>query len=122
MHANNDKKLLAKTKVNKTYYLLDGAIKFPKEVSHEVIIKGDSKEPVIMAGSIVAKVLRDRKMKILSKKFPKYKLDINKGYGTLKHRQLIKKNGLSDIHRKTFCKNIKKPLKAVKEKGNLSKT
>jgi ribonuclease HII len=102
------KKLLKKSQIPnpKTYYLLDGAIKFPKEIFHEVIIKGDSKEPVIMAASIVAKVSRDRKMKLLSKKYPKYNLDINKGYGTLKHRDAIRKFGLSEIHRKSFCKNI----------------
>jgi ribonuclease HII len=100
------KKLLVKTETSKTHYLLDGAIKFPENISHEVIIKGDSKEPTIMAGSIVAKVSRDRVMRKLAKRYTQYGFEIHKGYGTLKHRKAIKKFGLSEIHRKSFCKNI----------------
>ena len=62
------KKLLKKIS-DKTYFYLDGAIKFPEEVPHEVIIHGDSIEPVIMAASVVSKVKRDRYMKRISKKF-----------------------------------------------------
>lgn len=87
----------------KIYYLLDGAIKFPEDISHEVIIGGDGIEPVIMGASIVSKVKRDRRMKMLAKKYTKYELDVNKGYGTKKHREAIKKFGLSEIHRKSFC-------------------
>ncbi len=89
-----------------TYFLLDGSIKFPEKINHEVIIKGDSIEPTIMAASIVSKVMRDRKMKVLAKKYPKYNLEIHKGYGTKKHREAIKKFGTSKIHRKSFCRNI----------------
>lgn len=89
------------------YFLLDGAIKFPKEIPHNVIIGGDGIEPVIMAASIISKVKRDRKMKILSNNFPQYSFEIHKGYGTLKHRKEIEKYGLSMIHRKSFCKNLK---------------
>jgi ribonuclease HII len=90
------------------YFLLDGAIKFPKEIHHEVIIKGDSKEPTIMAGSIIAKVSRDRVMRKLAKKYPEYNFEIHKGYGTLNHRDAIKKYGFSDIHRRSFCKAFTK--------------
>jgi hypothetical protein len=40
----------------------------------------------------------------LSKKFPKYGLEVHKGYGTRKHLKNIKKYGLSPVHRKTFVK------------------
>jgi ribonuclease HII len=90
----------------KTYFLLDGSIKFPEEVPHEVIIGGDGIEPTIMAASVVSKVKRDRKMKVISKKYPKYEFEVNKGYGTKKHREAIKKFGLSKEHRKSFCENL----------------
>lgn len=98
------KKLLYRLNLHRTYFLLDGAIKFPDNIAHEVIIKGDSKEPTIMAGSIVAKVLRDREMRKMAKIYPQYDFEIHKGYGTLKHRSLIQKYGLCEIHRKSFCK------------------
>ena len=87
--------------------LLDGALLAPSEfLSQKTIIKGDEKEKVIACASIIAKVKRDKLMIKLSKKYPDYGLDIHKGYGTLKHRQAIKKLGLSPIHRKTFCKSF----------------
>ena len=92
--------------LKKTYFLLDGAIKFPKEISHEVIVGGDGIEPVIMASSVVSKVKRDRRMKLLAKKFPEYGFEIHKGYGTQKHRDLIKRHGTCPEHRISFCKNI----------------
>ncbi len=87
--------------------LLDGSLHAPKKYKNQkTIIKGDAKEPVISAASIFAKVKRDRKIICISKKFPKYKLDKHKGYGTKYHREMIKRHGLTEIHRKTFCKNI----------------
>jgi phosphoenolpyruvate carboxylase len=42
----------------------------------------------------------------LAKKYPKYGLEIHKGYGTKLHREMIKKYGISVIHRSTFCKKL----------------
>ncbi len=86
--------------------LLDGSLRAPERFLHQkTIIKGDEKEVLIACASIVAKVTRDHHMKKLAKKYPAYKLEIHKGYGTLFHRSVIKKWGLSPIHRKTFCKS-----------------
>ena len=87
------------------HVLLDGGLKAPQEfLSQETIIKGDTKECLISAASIMAKVTRDRKMVELSKKYPHYGFDIHKGYGTLFHRTSIRKNGISKEHRRTFIK------------------
>lgn len=87
-----------------TTVLLDGSLCAPKEfIFQRTIIRGDESEPVISLASIVAKVLRDRKMTALAKKFPEYGLDVHKGYGTKKHRDAIKLHGLSPLHRKSFC-------------------
>lgn len=94
--------------LNNILVLLDGSLKAPKEfVNQKTIIKGDAKEKVISCASILAKVHRDSYMKKLSKKseFSKYNFDVHKGYGTLKHREVIKKYGLSGEHRRSFCRN-----------------
>jgi ribonuclease HII len=68
------------------------------------IINGDEKSFTIAAASIIAKVYRDRLMLNLSKrpKYRKYSWGRNKGYGTLEHRNAIKKYGLTRQHRKQF--------------------
>lgn len=87
--------------------LLDGSLYAPRTyLNQETIIRGDETIPLIAAASIVAKVWRDHKMKRLSKQFPDYALEIHKGYGTLAHRRAIKKHGLSQIHRRSFCKKF----------------
>ena len=91
----------------KTMILLDGGLKAPEEfVFQKTIIKGDEKEPIISLASIAAKVARDRKMVEYSKQFPQYGFDIHKGYGTASHCRKIRENGLSELHRKSFCKNM----------------
>ncbi len=96
---------------NKFTILLDGGLKAPACFKHqETIIKGDDKEIAISLASILAKEYRDSVMKKLSKKvaYAKYGFDQHVGYGTRKHRDAIKKFGLSDIHRKSFCKKLVK--------------
>lgn len=92
-----------------SHILLDGALKAPLRFTHQqTIIKGDEKEMLIACASIVAKVSRDRHMKKISTTYPDYDLHIHKGYGTKKHREAISTLGLSEVHRKSFCKNIVK--------------
>ncbi len=64
--------------------------------------KGDQISYSIAAASIVAKVSRDRIMKEYQKKYPEYDFENNKGYPVKKHYLAIKKNGITDIHRKSF--------------------
>jgi ribonuclease HII len=88
-----------------TQVFLDGSLKAPKEYAHQTtIIKGDEKVPIISLASICAKVVRDRRMVKLSKKFPQYNFHIHKGYGTLAHKEALAKHGHSAIHRKSFLK------------------
>ncbi len=87
----------------KSRILLDGSLYAPSRYKDQkTIIDGDAKKPIIALASICAKVLRDRKMKRLAKKYPKYGFEIHKGYGTKAHYKAIKKHGLSEIHRKSF--------------------
>ena len=72
------------------------------------IIKGDSLFKEISAASIIAKVQRDKAMILEDEKFPHYNFKQHKGYPTKEHIALIKKHGISQIHRKTF-----KPVKSL---------
>jgi ribonuclease HII len=85
--------------------LLDGTLYAPRRYANQkTIIRGDDIEPVISLASICAKVLRDRKMTRLSKKYPHYGFEIHKGYGTKSHYSAIRKYGLSKVHRRSFVK------------------
>ena len=66
------------------------------------IIKGDAKEQAISAASIVAKVLRDRLMCFLDKRYPQYGLAKHKGYPTAAHMDAIRQHGVNRIYRRSF--------------------
>ena len=66
------------------------------------IIKGDARSVSIAAASILAKVTRDREMVEMSKIYPGYAFESNKGYGTAAHYEGLKAQGPCPIHRKTF--------------------
>jgi len=68
------------------------------------IVLGDSKYTAIAAASILAKVSRDNLMDRLEKKYSGYLIFKNKGYGTREHLSIIKKNGITNLHRKSFLK------------------
>lgn len=87
----------------RAHILLDAGLKVPAQWQQEIFVRGDENVPAIALGSIIAKVTRDRYMEDLDGKYAVYHFDRHKGYGTLEHRRLIQKNGLSDIHRATFC-------------------
>ncbi len=87
--------------------LLNDAVTIPKiEIRQVPIIKGDAKSISIAAASIIAKVTRDRMMEEFDDIYPEYDFASNKGYGSQKHIDALKKYGLTDIHRKSFLKNI----------------
>jgi ribonuclease HII len=104
---------LKKIGTKKTDHIfLDGGLRAPEMfVYQETIIKGDTKIPLISLAATIAKVLRDKKMTLLAKKYPKYGFEVHKGYGTKKHREVIQSHGPSDIHRKTFLTKIPFPAK-----------
>ena len=68
------------------------------------IVSGDSKFISIASASIVAKVSRDNLMERLEKKYSGYSIFKNKGYGTKEHLSIIKQNGITNLHRKSFLK------------------
>lgn len=90
------------------YALIDGnrdkGKHFAITTPHETVIKGDSRSASIAAASILAKVSRDRYMEEMAKKYPQYRFEKHKGYGTKLHYQMLDRYGPSPIHRLTFLK------------------
>lgn len=71
-------------------------------IPHTCVIKGDAKYRSIAAASILAKTYRDEYMRQLHEKFPEYDWIHNKGYPTQKHREAIRRCGITPHHRKSF--------------------
>lgn len=67
--------------------------------SHTSVVGGDNKSLSIASASIVAKVLRDRRMAEMAEVFPQYGWDKNKGYPTGSHVGALHKWGPSPHHR-----------------------
>lgn len=86
--------------------LVDGNRKPNTGIEEITIVKGDSKSISIAAASILAKVSRDRYLSELDKKYPEYQFAKHKGYPTKLHYELIKKYGISPVHRLSFLKNL----------------
>jgi len=70
------------------------------------LIKGESKSISIAAASIIAKVYRDAKMQEIHDEIFRYDFASNKGYGSAKHMEAIKKYGTCAHHRKSFLHKI----------------
>jgi len=87
--------------------LLNDAVTIPGVSIKQVpIVKGDAKSVSIAAASIIAKVTRDRLMDEYDAKYPGYDFASNKGYGSAKHIEALKKIGPTEIHRKSFIGNF----------------
>ena len=90
------------------YALIDGnrdkGKHFALVTPHETVVKGDSRSASIAAASIVAKVSRDRVMEELAEKYPQYRFERHKGYGTRLHYEMLDKYGPSPVHRRSFLK------------------
>ena len=96
---------LKKLKNKPSEIIVDGPLLLrPWKGTQKNIISGDSKFTAISSASIVAKVSRDNLMERLEKKYSGYLIFKNKGYGTSEHFSIIKKNGITNLHRKSFLK------------------
>ena len=85
------------------YIIVDGnRFKSFQEIPHQCIVKGDGKYQNIAAASVLAKTYRDDFMEKLGLEFPQYDWKKNKGYPTKKHREAIKKYGITTYHRTSF--------------------
>ena len=97
-------------KIKPEHVLID-AMPLELEIPRTSIIKGDLLSLSISAASVVAKVTRDHMLYELDKEYPMYDLKNNKGYGTKKHIEAIKKYGITRYHRLSY-----KPVSDYKDK------
>ena len=98
---------LKKLKKKPSELIIDGPLLLrPWKGVQKNIVSGDSKFTAIASASIIAKVSRDNLMERLERKYSGYLIFKNKGYGTKEHLALIKKNGITDLHRRSFLKKL----------------
>ncbi len=69
---------------------------------YTAIVDGDARCYTIACASVVAKVVRDRMMTLLSARYPGYGWEHNQGYATADHRAAIRRLGLTPFHRRSF--------------------
>lgn len=86
--------------------VLIDAVKIDTQLSQKNIIHGDALSYNIACASILAKVFRDKFMTEMAKKYPEYRFEKHKGYGTKEHIDLLKLHGKCDIHRNSFIKHF----------------
>lgn len=96
------------------FLLVDGFAIPGCAIPHKPLVKGDQRSQSIAAASIVAKVVRDRIMAELDKRFPGYGFAFNKGYGTADHLEALRRHGPCPVHRMSFA-----PIARPSETGSL---
>ena len=67
------------------------------------LVKGDDRSQSIAASSIVAKVLRDRVMRVWARHYPAYGFERHVGYPTPEHRRALEEHGPCELHRESFA-------------------
>lgn len=69
----------------------------------KAFVGGDDMFPAVSAAGIVAKVIRDRMMRVSDQLYPHYGFARHKGYGTHLHRQALAEYGPCPVHRYSFA-------------------
>jgi ribonuclease HII len=92
-----------------SFLLCDGIVLSGISIAQLEIIKGDALSVSIAAASILAKVARDELLDRLALDFPGYELEKNKGYGTARHLEALRRLGPTPLHRRTF-KGVLEPM------------
>jgi ribonuclease HII len=87
-------------------FLGNGILKRENPYRAKTMVKADETISAVAIASIIAKVHRDRFMVKLAKQYPQYGFEIHKGYGTKQHRQALKRQGISKVHRRSFMLKI----------------
>jgi ribonuclease HII len=106
--------------------IIDGILEIKDWMGEQnTIIDGDAKYLAIAGASILAKVGHDRWITQFCKENPEcndnYDLVNSKGYGTLKHREGIKKYGAHELHRSLYIQNwLPGNTQKIKQKNKLN--
>ena len=95
---------ISQLQIRPEFALIDGNRAKDFGLPVKTVVNGDSLSASIAAASILAKVTRDDWMEDIAAKYPEYKFDIHKGYGTKAHYEALDRYGPCEIHRITFLK------------------
>lgn len=96
-------KAVGKLTVLPQHLIIDGnRFKTNLQIPYTCIVKGDSLFYSIAAASVLAKTFRDDYMFQIHEEYPHYDWKNNKGYPTEKHREALRKFGVSPHHRLSF--------------------
>lgn len=98
------RRALARLRAAPEHVLVDG-LPVPglwRECECTAVVDGDQLCHSVACASILAKVCRDRLMRLLASRYPGYGWDTNAGYGTPEHREAIHTLGLTPHHRLSF--------------------
>ena len=82
--------------------LVDGNVAPPLCCAVKTVVKGDALSFSIAAASVIAKVTRDRIMRMLAARYPGYGWETNVGYSTAGHFDGIRRLGVTPHHRRSF--------------------
>ena len=93
---------LAQLSVVPDFILVDGIVPLETRIPQQCVKQGDRRSQSVAAASILAKVTRDRLMIGFHERYPQYNFHENKGYGTRKHLEALRRNGCCPLHRKSF--------------------
>lgn len=91
-------------RADNSFVFLDGSLTAPAAYKQKTVIGGDAKIKIVSLASIIAKVTRDMYMVRMAKKYKGYGFEQHKGYGTELHYTNLRRLGMTDMHRQTFCK------------------
>lgn len=84
------------------YLLIDAVDLSAQPIPFLSLIKGDCRSQAIAAASVIAKETRDKIMVDYDRQWPMYGFAQHKGYGTVSHREAIRRHGPCPIHRRSF--------------------
>jgi ribonuclease HII len=88
-----------------------------RTVQCRTVVRGDGLSLSVAAASVLAKVLRDRIMRVYARRFPQWGFAEHKGYPTAAHRAALGRWGPSPIHRASFRWQKDAPLQGERIEG-----
>lgn len=92
----------AKLAEEHAFVVIDGQ-GFSVAGAHACLVDADARVFCVAAASIIAKVTRDRIMRVLHEQYPAYGFAQHKGYGTPEHQAALATHGPCAIHRTSFA-------------------
>ncbi|MFQ5747693.1 MAG: ribonuclease HII [Gemmatimonadota bacterium] len=103
------RRALARLPFEPELLLVDGR-PVPELGVHTPLVGGDRLSHSIACASILSKVVRDRLMERLGRRYPAYGWAENKGYGTRDHLAALSEHGPTPHHRGTYTPVVQREL------------